>query len=91
MEQRAIPCLPRGTTEPNSTGSVGFPILPTGFYPGWNPARNGSFETLRRLPFLDKQTLRSRARDLLTRRPPRGTVIFRSSVDWYADRNLLYA
>jgi len=37
----------RGTTEPNSTGSVGFPILPTGFYPGWNPARNGLFETLR--------------------------------------------
>ncbi len=38
------------------------------------------FEALRRLPFLSKETLRVRAKDLLTENPPpRGTLVLRSS------------
>jgi phenylacetate-CoA ligase len=36
-------------------------------------------EQLARLPLLSKQTLRTRAKDLLTSEPPRGTAVFRSS------------
>ena len=35
--------------------------------------------TLHRLPYLEKDTLRQRATDLLTQTPPRGTIIMRSS------------
>ena len=37
------------------------------------------FDALRRMPLLTKETLRSRAEDLLTARPPRGTLVFKSS------------
>lgn len=46
---------------------------------GIEPNMKGS-ETLQRLPLLSKETLRLRARDLLTENPPpRGTTIFKSS------------
>src|SRR5262245_51197963 len=37
------------------------------------------FSALERLPFLSKETLRTRAKDLLTGSPPRGTIVFKSS------------
>jgi phenylacetate-CoA ligase len=37
------------------------------------------FEALAALPYLSKETLRKRAEDLLTQKPPRGTMVFNSS------------
>ncbi len=44
-------------------------------------AQNASpFEVLKQLPFLSKETLRRRAKDLLSQNPPpRGTIVFKSS------------
>jgi phenylacetate-CoA ligase len=37
------------------------------------------FEALQRMPFLSKETLRTRGRDLLTQTPPRGSLVLKSS------------
>lgn len=50
-------------------------FLAAGVTPGMEP-----FAALRRMPFLSKETLRKRDRDLLTQEsPPKGTLVFKSS------------
>src|SRR5262249_25886983 len=50
-------------------------FIEVGLSPGIEP-----FDALRRMPLLSKETLRRRARDLLTQTPaPKGTIIFKSS------------
>jgi phenylacetate-CoA ligase len=49
-----------------------------------------NLDTLYRLPYLEKSTLRRRAADLLTQAPPRGTIVMHSSGTTGTPTNICY-